>query len=112
MKLQANIEVHGDLLTVTLRGEWSFNAALHLLKLTFDSALEERASLILVDCLAMKSTFTTHDRYELGMESQNYLQSRWMVPRIAVVGNPPAVDGFAALVASNRGVTTRVFSNP
>ena len=111
MKLEAKLEVDGKLLTVTISGNWSFNAARHLVKLTFDTALEERASLILADCLGMESTLTTLDRFKLGTELQNYPPARRMPQRIAVVGNPPAVDGFAALVASNRGVWTKVFTN-
>jgi hypothetical protein len=30
---------------------------------------------------------------------------------VAVVGTPPVIDAFAALVASNRGVTTETFSD-
>jgi hypothetical protein len=30
---------------------------------------------------------------------------------LAIVGNPPLVNGFAALVASNRGVTVTTFSD-
>jgi hypothetical protein len=111
MKLHANIDVDGKLLRVTLSGNWSFNAACHFLKVVFDTALEEGANLILIDCLALESTFTTIDRYRLGTEVQKHLFSRRMQPRIAIVGKPPASDGFGVLVASNRGVVTKMFSS-
>jgi hypothetical protein len=34
-----------------------------------------------------------------------------MNPRLAAVGKPPTVDGFAALVAQNQWVTAEVFSS-
>jgi hypothetical protein len=111
MKLHSSMEVRGKLLLVVVSGEWSFNETWDLLKQTYDAALEKRLNLILIDALAAEGKLTTFDRYKLGTETVEYLRSRQMNPRIAVVGKPPAADGFAVLVAKNRWVAAEMFSN-
>jgi len=32
------------------------------------------------------------------------------IPKVAFVGTPPAIDGFGAIVASNRGFLAKTFS--
>ncbi len=36
--------------------------------------------------------------------------SRSMTPKVAMVGKAPLIDGFAAWVASNRGLSAETFS--
>jgi hypothetical protein len=109
MKLHSSMEVRGKLLLVVVSGEGSFNETWDLLKQTYDAALEERVNLILIDTLAAEGKLTTFDRYQLGTETVEYIRSRQMNPRIALVGKPPAADGFGVLVAKNRWVTAEMF---
>jgi len=111
MKLHSSMEVQGALLLVVVNGELSFNAAWDVLKQTYDTALEKHVDLILVDSLAVEGKLTTFEKYRLGTETVTYFRSRLMQPRIACVGKPPSVDGFAVLVAKNRWVAAEMFSN-
>ena len=111
MKLHSRMEVQGKLLVVTLSGELSFNAAWHRLKQTVDAALVNRVNFILIDTLAVEGKFTTVERYRLGTTTENYLHLQEIHPRIAIVGKPPASDGFAVLVAKNRSVIVNMFSS-
>jgi hypothetical protein len=111
MKLHSIMEVRGELLLVVVSGEWSFNEAWDLLKQTYDAALEKRVNLILVDTLDVEGKLSTFDRYRLGTETVAYFRSRHMHPRIALVGKPPAADGFGVLVAKNRWVDAEMFSD-
>src|SRR5215510_2164607 len=110
MKLHS-MEVQGALLLVVVNGELSFNAAWDVLKQTYDTALEKQVNLILVDSLAVEGRLTTFEKYRLGTETVTYFRSRLMQPRIACVGKPPSVDGFAVLVAKNRWVAAEMFSD-
>lgn len=60
---------------------------------------------ILVDVSVAEGDLSCFDRYELGRTMADYYVSKSMAFKVATVGKPPLVDGFAALVASNRGVT-------
>jgi len=111
MKLHSSMEVQGALLLVVVNGELSFNAAWDVLKQTYDTALEKQVNLILVDSLAVEGRLTTFEKYRLGTETVTYFRSRLMQPRIAWVGKPPSVDGFAVLVAKNRWVAAEMFSD-
>src|SRR5262249_46622564 len=68
-------------------------------------------NLILVDTIAVEGKLTTFEKYWLGTETMTYFRSRLMQPRIACVGKPPSVDGFAVLVAKNRWVAAEMFSD-
>jgi len=111
MKLYSSMEVQGALLLVVVNGEVSFNAAWDVLKQTYDTALEKQLNLILVDALAVEGKLTSFEKYRLGTETVTYFRSKQMQPRIACVGKPPSMDGFAVLVAKNRWVAAEKFSN-
>jgi len=111
MKLQSSMEVQGALLLVVVNGEVSFNAAWDVLKQTYDNALEKQVNLILVDFLNVEGKLATFEKYRLGTETVTYFRSRRMHPRIACVGKPPSMDGFAVLVGKNRWVAAEMFSN-
>ena len=71
---------------------------------------EKGSHLILVDCLSVEGELSTMERYELGRTVAEYCSSRFMTQKIATVGKPPLIDGFAARVASNRGLVAETFS--
>jgi len=74
--------------------------------------MELGTRLILVDCSAVTSVLSGLERYHLGCISAEYAHrfKESIALKVAVVGAPPVIDRFAALVASNCGVTTEIFS--
>ena len=53
----------------------------------------------------------TYEWYSLAIDLIEYLKQRQMSPKVAVVGNPPAIDGFGVRVAQNRGTNAEFFSS-
>jgi hypothetical protein len=110
--MEFTIESRSGLLCSTVTGQGSLNDAVAMFNTMFDGAIELGTQLILVDCSAVTSVLSGLERYHLGSVSAEYAQQRSkesIVLKVAVVGTPPVIDGFAALVASNRGVTTETF---
>jgi hypothetical protein len=108
------IEPRNGLVLVTVTGQISLNDSVEIFQKTFDAAIELGTNLILIDCTAMTSVLSGLERYHLGSISAEYVLQRSngsIDLKVAVVGTPPVIDGFAALVASNRGVTTETFSD-
>ena len=95
----------------TASGNAEFDAALRLLKEVCDTAAEKQVNKILVNGLAMDGEFSTLDRYTLGVEVAAYIRQREMNHRLAIVGKPPALDGFGVRVGQNRGLVTDFFSS-
>jgi len=62
--------------------------------------------------LGLEGTLSTLERLSLGESGVAYWSGKsWkIIPKIAVVGEAPVIDGFAALVASNRGIDAQTFS--
>ena len=49
------------------------------------------------------------EQYQLGKTIADYCRGA-MAPKIAAVGKPPTINGVAAQVAWNRGLTVQTFS--
>jgi hypothetical protein len=111
MDLYIDIELQGGLLLVTAHGNLAFDAALRLLKQVCDTAAEKQVNKILVNGLAVDGELSTVERYSVGVEVVAYVKQRQMLPRIAFLGKPPAIDGFGVRVAQNRGLTAKIFSS-
>jgi hypothetical protein len=111
MDLHIEIEFQEVLLVVTARGSVAFDTALRLFKDVFDTAAENRVTRILVDALAVDGELAVFERYQLGSELGSYLEQRQMNFKMAVVGGPPAVTGFAVRVLQNRDIVARTFSD-
>lgn len=107
-----DVKLQGRLLLVTASGSFELDAALRLLKQVCDTAKEKEVNKILVNCLAMDGELPTFERYHLGATIAEYIKQRRMNPRLAIVGKPPTIDGFAVRVAQNRDLVTKMFSNP
>ena len=75
-----------------------------------DAAAERRFGKILFDGLAVEGELSMEERYEIGKTIAEYCRSRSMSPTVALIGNPPAVTGFGAEVALNRGLLVVKFS--
>lgn len=111
MDLKIETKLQGNVLFVTATGTLSFEPALRLWKEIFDTAAEKHTNCILANGLAVDGLLTTYEWYSLAIELIEYLKQRQMSPKVAVVGNPPAIDGFGVRVAQNRGTNAEFFSS-
>jgi hypothetical protein len=66
---------------------------------------------ILFDWSGVEGVLTTGQRFEIGeARADNVLDKTWKTPqKMVVVGSFPAINGLAALVASNRGFSAQTF---
>jgi hypothetical protein len=103
MNLHVELETDGELLLAVVTGTMSFDAVWQVLKEICDTALQKNLTHILVDALAAQEVLNTIDRYTIGVTLVDYCGRQKFWPRMAVVGQPPVVDGFGVLVAKNRG---------
>ncbi len=111
MDLHIEVELQATLLLVTATGNFKFDPALRLLKQACDTAAEKQVHKILVNALAMDGEISTLERYSLGAQLSSHIQKQQPNLRLAIVGKPPSVDGFAVRVGQNRGIVTEVFSS-
>jgi hypothetical protein len=98
-------------LFVTANGSFTFEAALRLLKQICDIAKERKVNKILVNGLEIDGELSTFDRYNLGAQIPEYIKQNQLNLKLAFVGKPPTMNGFAARVAQNRGLVTEIFSS-
>ena len=111
VSMDFTLESRDDVLWVTATGQASLNKAVVVLEKAVDAAVERGTNLILVDCSAVTGKLSVLQQYEVGSLGAEYALQKSKPLKVAVVGQPPVIDGFAALVASNRGVTTETFSD-
>src|SRR5215468_11293519 len=105
------IESKEDYLLVTLAGQVSFSEATLVFTTVRDVATKRGFDKILVDCLSVRGELSNFERYELGQAlAQHWQKGLSGMPKIAIVGTPPTINGFGALVASNRGFLAETFS--
>jgi len=98
------IELQEDYLIATVAGQLSTSDAFVLLTKIRDAATEKGLDKVLVDCSSVRGELSSLERYELGKILAEHWIKGWPgLPKVAFVGTPPAIDGFGALVASNRG---------
>jgi hypothetical protein len=108
--MDVRIESRDTMLWVTITGQVSLAGAVENAKKFCDTSADLGLNRILVDCSKLKGELSTLDRYELGRTAAEYAVSKRIAPVLAFVGHPPTIDGFAARVASNRGLVASVFS--
>ena len=109
--LHLNVESKGHILVVTATGQISLEEALSVYKQSVDAAVERDLGLVLVDFLAVQGELSTLELYELGRTIGEYAARKFPGLKVATVGCPPLVNGFAAQVASNRGLSAETFSD-
>lgn len=109
-KMDLKLDSREGFLLATAAGKVSLKEALDIYKKACDFAAEHGFDRILVDCSAVEGELSDMERYELGRTMAEYCLRRSGSLRIATVGKPPTITGFAALVASNRGVAAETFS--
>jgi hypothetical protein len=111
MDLHVDIEWQEGLLLATASGNVRFDTALRLFKRIFDMAAENQVSKVLVNALAVEGELAGFERYSLGAEVAEFLEQRQFRVRLALVGKPPTVNGFAIRIAQNRGIIAEVFAS-
>jgi hypothetical protein len=110
MSLQVNLELDGELLLAVVKGTVStVDETWRILKQICDTALEKQLNRILIDGLGTQGVTTTFDRYYIGAKMVTYCGEHKLWPALALVGQPPLVDGFGGLVAKNRWLVTETF---
>jgi len=110
--MKFTLEPRDGLLWVTATGQASVIDVVEIFKKAFDASVGRGSDLILVDCSAVTGALSVLQRFDLGVTAARYAREKPRVFKVAVIGHPPVIDGFAALVASNRGVTAQVFRDP
>jgi hypothetical protein len=109
--MDLKLVVHDRVLVAELTGRLTLREAVRVCMLACDGATERSRSAILLDASAVSGELTLFERYELGRTMAEYHMVRGGHHRVALLGSPPSVTGFAALVASNRGVVAERFSD-
>jgi len=109
--MQLTLASQDDFLLATAVGQVSIEEVLRVLRTAIDTATECGFAKILLDLLAVTGELSDLELYEVGRAMAGYCVGKSIYPKLAVVGNPPTVNGFGAEVASNRGLTSGTFSD-
>jgi len=104
------VEPKDRIMVTTVEGQISLGEATNVFTKACDAAAERGLALILVDCLSVEGELSTMEGYELGRAVAAYCNSRSIAAKVATVGKAPLINGFAALVATNRGLVAETFS--
>jgi hypothetical protein len=108
--MDLKLESRDGFLLATATGRVSSSEAREWCKNICDPAADRGFNRIVLDCLGVEGELFDLERYEIGKSMAENCLSRSMYPTIALVGKPPTITGFEALVARNRGLT--VFTLP
>ena len=108
--MDLTLESREGVLLATVTGRVSFSEALRCWKKVCDAAADRRCGKILFDWLGAEGEISDLEKYEISKIIADYCQQPSMSPTVAVVGKPPTITGFGALVASNRGLMVMTFS--
>jgi hypothetical protein len=108
--MDLTFESREDFLLATATGQVSLHAVLELHRNICDAATKGGFNKILYDCSAMTGALSVLEEYEIAKTIADYCVSKSANPKVALVGKPPTVTGFAAQVAMNRGLTVLTFS--
>ena len=108
--MDLKVESEDGVLVATAAGRVSLSEAIDIFTKACDVAAERGLDLILVDCLSVEGELSTMERYELGRTMAKYCTSWSLNSKVATIGKLPLINGFAAQVASNRGLVAETFS--
>ena len=110
VSMELSIEFRDGILWATVTGQVTLGESTKMCSVTCDAAVQSGVDRILVDASGADGDISDLDRYRLGETMAAYYITKPLDFKIAIVGNPPLVNGFVPLVASNRGITTETFS--
>jgi hypothetical protein len=107
--MDLKLEARDGFLLTTATGRVSSSEAREWCKHICDLAAARGFGRILIDCLGVEGELSDLERYEIGKSTAKDCLNHSMYPTIALVGKPPTITGFEALVARNRGLTVFTF---
>src|ERR1700747_3679479 len=102
--MQMQAELQGHFLLVSSTGNVDLSSSVRLSNQAFGVAAQKRVDKLLINALAVTSTLSTLERYELGVKVTAHITQLRTNPKVAFVGVLSPVDGFAVRVAQNRDV--------
>jgi hypothetical protein len=102
--MDLNLEHRDGLLLATVTGQVSFREAVECWKKVCDAAAENGCGKILFDWLGVEGEISDLEKYEVSKNILEYCAHTSIFPTVAVVGKPPTITEFGALVARNRGL--------
>ena len=108
--MDLKLEPRDGFLLATATGQVSLDAVLELHRQICDAATKGGFNKILYDCSAITGELSVLEEYEIAKTIAAYCMSKSVNPKVALIGRPPSVTGFAAQVASNRGLLVSAFS--
>ena len=108
--MDLKLESGDGMLLATVTGRVSFGQALECWQTVCDAAARRGCDKILFDALGLEGELSVLEKYDVSKFIVEYFVHASKSPAVAVVGKPPTVTGFGALVASNRGLLVVVFS--
>ena len=108
--IQLTIAPQDDFLLAKGVGRVSTKELLRILTTVIDRSTEQGFDKILLDFSAVTGKVSVMNLYAVGRAMAEYCVSKSIHPKLAVIGRPPTVTGFGAEVASNRGLTSKTFS--
>jgi hypothetical protein len=108
--MDVTLESREGFLLATATGRVSLDAVLELHRKICDAATKGGFNKILYDCSAITGELSVLEEYEIAKTIAAYCVSKSVNPKVALIGRPPTVTGFAAQVAMNRGLTVLTFS--
>jgi len=111
--MEVKFDPRTDCVFATVTGPMAPERMLPIFYSIIDTAIERALGRILIDFSESDGTLATGERFNLGERTAAYYlsKSRTIRPKIASVGKAPLVDGFGAMVASNRGLNAKAFSD-
>jgi len=108
--IELTIAPQEDFLLATGVGRVSTEELLRVLTTVIDASTEQGFDKILLDLSAVMGEVSVMNLYAVGRAMAEYCVNTSIHPKLAVIGKPPTVTGFGAEVASNRGLTSKTFS--
>ena len=108
--IQLTLAAQDDFLLATGVGRVSTEELLRVLTTVIDTSAEQGFDKILLDFSAVMGEVSVVNLYDVAKAMAEYCVSKSIYPKLAVIGKPPTVTGFGAEVASNRGLTSKTFS--
>ena len=108
--MELKLESRKGYLLATATGQVSLDAVLELHRNICDAATKGGFNKILYDCSAITGELSVLEEYQIAKTIADYCVSKSVNPKVALIGKPPTVTGFAAQVAMNCGLTVLTFS--
>jgi hypothetical protein len=107
--MDLKLKVANHVLIAEVSGHLTLREALKVCILACDGAGKRGSSTFLMDASAVDGELSIFERYQLGKTVADYCVSHGWSYKVALLGTEPAVNGFGALVASNRGLVATHF---